>query len=203
MVSSVGQQQDQVVDLAVAALQPELALQRLSIADARLSLDPDADVGEPQERIPRSLVTGDREGDLGAPAGPPSESRPEPFEQGQMRAVAKRVTTGIRAHAEVETHHLRGTVQVEERQVRRFAALEPTPGGGGATDRRGRSDLAETSVQPCPTHLSAHLRQSCQRGPPCLVVASLLSCHARIFASSTYRRLRPGLTGTSVDGGHR
>ena len=160
MVSSVGQQQDQMVDLSIAALQPELSLQRLGIAHSRLSLDPDADVREPQERVPRSLVTGDREGDFGAPAGPPCESGPEPFEQGQMRTVAKRLPTGIRAHAEVQTHHLGGTVEVKERQVRRFASLKPAPGGGGATDRPGRSDLAETSVQPCPTHLSTHLRQS-------------------------------------------
>jgi hypothetical protein len=127
----------------VAQLQGELPLERLTVRDASLGLDP----GAPRPRIapadlgvPSAQVTLDREWGLGAPPKARVEAHSEAFEQGQLSPIPDRVAGGIRADREVESEHGKPGANVGNVKSLDVTTLEAQQlGVGGAGGSRTRS----------------------------------------------------------------
>lgn len=111
----------------VAELQGKLALERLPIADPRLSLDPraprprfaTADVG-----VPRAEVVFDGKWHLGAPAKGRVEPPAKSLQQGELRPVADRVAGWVGPEAEIEPKDGEPRAHILDRYAMKRPVLE-------------------------------------------------------------------------------
>lgn len=138
----------------VAQLQGELALKSLPVRDPRLGFKPcppwpwlaPADLSVPG---PHVAVDGER--DLRTPAEARGEPSAESFEQRELRAIADRVTGGVRPHRQVEAQDAEPGTKLWNVEAQDLPSFEPAqlrvrrPRGGRAraqAQARGGPSLA-------------------------------------------------------------
>ena len=160
VVSSVGEQEDQVVGATITAFEREATLQGLHITDPGLGLDRDEDARHPDHGIPGAQVRELREGHLCLPADGRWQVRPKTCQEGQMSRVTDRFASRECAEVQCQTH---GRSDARD-HVQGHSLGDPTldPAHGRRRDTSGTRGrlLAQVMLEPCLANVSADVRQA-------------------------------------------
>jgi hypothetical protein len=146
----------------VTGLQVQPAFERLSVGDARLSLDasaPRRGLPSANLRVPGPKVAFDLERDLGSPSQRRVQPRSQALKKCELRAVADRIAGRIRAQREVEADDGEPCAELWNRYVVHEAAFEPPKSAiGGSGGGRGVAKT-QPSVTASSTMLEAEPKQ--------------------------------------------
>lgn len=104
VVAGIEKQQRQAADVAIHPFQREAALERLTIAWSRFSLDTVAPVGSGDHDVPRPTVVGRRERNLGLKPERSMHPGPETTDQGNVGGITKRLAGGECSNGELQSH---------------------------------------------------------------------------------------------------
>lgn len=87
----VRDEEDDELDASISAFQRASTVDGLCVTNARLRLNPDLDVTDPDEAVPRAQISRDRQRDLGADWHGSGQLAAEPFEDRELAGIKRRV----------------------------------------------------------------------------------------------------------------
>jgi hypothetical protein len=138
----VRQHEDDPLDPAVAALEPDPPLERLEVGWSGLGFDAHGPAPKTGRRVPGALITRDRKRHLSSPRRIRRQHRPEPLKQSAMDSIAQRLPARERPSAQVEADDREAHRQEAQAGFRGQAALDATD--PGRRDASGARDIGLT-----------------------------------------------------------
>lgn len=155
--SGVGNEQDHDIDATVPPLEGASPIHGLRIPDARLGLDADPDVVDPDQSVPRPLVARNRQRHLRGHGHAWRQPPAEPLEQCELPRVQRRVTARSCPHDQPKPHGGTATAQLIDGQVREGSSFDPPELSVRHADARRRRSKARAGGYASVTDLVAHL----------------------------------------------
>jgi len=125
----IGDEENHVIDLAVAPLQRQPTLQRLDVIEHRFRFDGQVPIGPADHRIPGAEVALDRQWHLGGPSQARMEPRPQSPEEPRLAGVPDRVPGRVGSEADLQANHGAEGSDVLVREFAKRAAFEAPDSG--------------------------------------------------------------------------
>lgn len=186
VMTGVEEQQDQAVDIAVAELRGQAALEGLPIARASFGLDANAPPSTGHDCVPCSEVAVIGERDLGPEAQGAVEACPEAVEQPRVGGVADRFTDRKDPQAEAQTDRRQQACQLMEGHIRSKSAFDSAVLRVGQSDRLPEFAAAQPAIQAGGAELAEHVSDGGSRLGSGEVGRSFSAGHRSSVATPAY-----------------